>query len=102
METTNIVEFARRDGVTDALTDLLRTGAQQLIATAVEAELASYLAQFSDLRTDAGHAAVVRNGHHPARPFQTSIGPVSVHVLKVVNRREKMRPDGNPPIYGAV
>jgi putative transposase len=31
METTNIVDFARRDGITDALTDLLRTGAQQLI-----------------------------------------------------------------------
>ncbi|AGI71092.1 hypothetical protein OA238_c08830 [Octadecabacter arcticus 238] len=44
----------------------MRTGAQQLIATAVEAELASYLAQFADLRTEAGHAAVVRNGHHPA------------------------------------
>ena len=57
METTNIVDFARRDGMTDALTDLLRTGAQQLIATAVEAELASYLAQFSDLRTETGHAA---------------------------------------------
>jgi hypothetical protein len=40
MEMTNIVDFARRDKRTDALTDLLRTGAQQLIATAVEAELA--------------------------------------------------------------
>ena len=39
METTNIVDFARRDEITYALTDLLRTGAQQLIATAVEAEL---------------------------------------------------------------
>ena len=58
--------------------------------------------QFFDLRTEAGHAAVVRNGYHPARPFQTSIGPVSVHVPKVVNRREKKRPVGNPPIYGAV
>ena len=76
METTNIVDFARRDGMTDALTDLLRTGAQELIATAVEAEFASYLAQFADLRTDADHAAVVRNGHHPARPFQTGSGPV--------------------------
>ena len=26
METTNIVDFSRRDGITDALTDLLRTG----------------------------------------------------------------------------
>ena len=83
METTNIVDFARRDGTTDALTDLLRAGAQQLIATAVEAELASYLAQFADLRTEAGHAAVVRNGHHPARLVQTGIGPVSVRIPKV-------------------
>ena len=25
----------------------------------------------------------MRNGHHPARPFQTGIGPVSVHIPKV-------------------
>ena len=42
METTNIVDFARRDEITDALTDLLRTGAQELIATAVQAELEGF------------------------------------------------------------
>ena len=79
--------------MTDALTDLLRTGAQELIATAVEADFASYLAQFADLRTDAGHAAVVRNGHHPARPFQTGIGPVSVRIPKVRSK------DGTPVTF---
>ena len=69
--------------MTDALTDLLRAAAQQLIATAVEAELASYMSQFTDLRTETGHAAVVRNGHHPARPFQTSLGLVNVGSFKV-------------------
>jgi hypothetical protein len=69
MKTTNIVDFTRRDGMLDALTELLKTGAQQLIATAVEAEFVSYLAQFAGLRTEEGHAAVVRNGHHPARPL---------------------------------
>ena len=54
METTNIVDFASRDGMTDALTELLRTGAQQLIATAVEAEFAGYLAQFTELRVNGG------------------------------------------------
>ena len=93
METTNIVDFARRDEMTDALTDLLRMGAQQLISTAVEAELSGYLAQFADLRTEAGHAAVVRNGHHPARPFQTGIGPVSVRIPKVRSK------DGTPVIF---
>ena len=33
-----------------------------MIATAVEAELAGYLAQSTDVHTEAGHAAVVRNG----------------------------------------
>ena len=93
MGTTNIVDFARRDEMTDALTELLKTGAQQLIATAVEAELVSYLAQFTDLRTDVGHAAVVRNGHHPARPFQTGIGPVSVRIPKVRSK------DGTPVTF---
>jgi transposase-like protein len=79
--------------MTDALTELLRTGAQELIATAVEAELASSLAQFVDVRTDAGHAGVVRNGHHPGRPFQTSIGPVSVRIPKVRSK------DGTPVTF---
>jgi putative transposase len=83
METNNIVDFASRDGITDALTQMLRTGAQQLIATAVEAELEGYMAQFAALRTTAGHAAVVRNGHHPERPIQTGIGPVNVRIPKV-------------------
>ena len=83
MEATNIVDLTCRDRITDALTDLLRTGAQHLIATAVEAELEIYLTQFASARTQAGHAAVVRNGHHPAHPFQTGIGPVSVHIPKV-------------------
>ena len=93
METTNIVDFARRDGMTDALTELLKTGARALIASAVETELASYMAQFSELRTEAGHAAVLRNGHHPARPFQTGIGPVSVRIPKVRSK------DGTPVTF---
>ena len=96
METTNIVDFTRRDGMSDALTELLKTGAQQLIATAVEAELVSYLAHFGGLRTEEGHAAVVRNGHHPVRPLQTGIGPVSVRILKVRSK------DGTAVIFRSV
>ena len=50
------------------------------------AELESFLSQFSAARTETGHAAVVRNGHHPARPVQTGIGPVSVRISKVRSR----------------
>ena len=75
METANIVDFPRRDGITDALTDLLRRGAQQLIATPVEAELAGYLAQFSDVRTEAGHAAVVRKWASSGPPIPNRYWP---------------------------
>ena len=83
MNMSNIVDFSSRDGISDGLTDLLRTGAQKLIAAAVEAELESFMAQYGGARTTCGHAAVVRNGHHPARPLQTGIGPVSVRIPKV-------------------
>ena len=86
METTTIVDFARPDGISDGLTDLLRTGAQQLIASAVEAELESFLSQFSAARTETGRAAAVRNGHHPVRLVQPGIGPGSVRILKVRSR----------------
>ena len=80
METNNIVDLSSRDGITDALTDMLKTGAQELIASAVEAELAGYMEQFAMARTPSGHAAVVRNGYHPERPIQTGIGPVSIRL----------------------
>jgi len=75
MDTNNILGFAGRDAISDALTDLLKTGAQQLIMNAVEAELETFLAPYADRHTDGGHAAVVRNGHHPSRTIQTGIGP---------------------------
>ena len=83
IDPTYIVDFARRDEMTDALTYLFRTAAPQLIATAVEAELASDLPQFTDVHTWTGHAALVCNRHHPARPFQTGLGLVNVGSLKV-------------------
>ena len=89
MDTNNIFEFTGRDAISDALTDLLKTGAQQLIKSAVEAELQEFLAPYADSHTDDGHAAVVRNGHHPSRSVQTGIGPVSVRIPKVRSRTGK-------------
>lgn len=70
----------------DSLTELLRTGAQKLIAQAVEAELATLLEQYSDLRLDDGRQAVVRNGFLPSRHIQTGIGDVPIQVPKVRDR----------------
>ena len=89
METDTIVDFASRGEISDALTDLLRTGAQQLITSAVEAELKTFMTQFAAVRTDEGNATVVRNGYHPVRPVQTGIGPVNVRIPKVRSKNGK-------------
>ena len=89
MDESNIVEFAGRDTISDPLTELLRKGARELLQSAVEAELEAFMAQFQDRKTPAGHAAVVRNGHHPERAVQTGIGPVTVQVPRVRSKTGK-------------
>ena len=82
----NVLEFAGRDSISDPLADLLRSGAQQLIQHAVEAELQELLNQHSDRRTEDGNAVVVRNGHLTERELQTGLGPVTVKIPKVSSK----------------
>jgi len=83
MSKNNVVELAGRDENRDLLTDMLRTGAQQLIQQAVEAELQGLLGLHANTRTPQGTAGVVRNGYLPERELQTSLGPVPVRIPKV-------------------
>lgn len=55
----------------DVLADILRQGAQNMLATAIENEVAEYVAGFTDLRDEQGHRLVVRNGYLPPRAIQT-------------------------------
>jgi putative transposase len=70
----------------DLLSDVLRSGAQQLLAHAVEAEVASFIAEHSDERLDDGRARIVRHGHLPERSIQTGIGSVRVRQPRVRDR----------------
>ena len=83
MSKNNVVKLTGRDTIVDPLTELLRTGAEQLIYQAVEAELLELLAEHSERRTEDGKAGVVRNGHLPERELQTGLGPVTVQIPKV-------------------
>lgn len=71
---------------TDPLTELLRAGARDLIAQAVEAELALMLEQHRERLLPDGRQAVVRNGYLPERTIQTGIGDVEIKVPKVRDR----------------
>ena len=70
----------------DALTELLRTGARELISQAVEAELETLLCNYQEVVLTDGRQAVVRNGYLPERTIQTGIGDVEVKVPKVRDR----------------
>jgi len=86
MKQNSVLEFAGREAISDPLTALLRSGAQQLINQAVEAELQELLSQYSDRRTEDGNAVVVRNGHLPERELQTGLGPATVRIPKVCSK----------------
>ena len=70
----------------DPLSELLRNGAKELIAQAVEAELETLLDQHADVVLCDGRKAVVRNGYLPERTVQTGVGDVSIQVPKVRDR----------------
>ena len=71
----------------DVLTEVLRLGAQQLLAQAIEAEVADWIDGHRHCRDDQGHRQVVRNGHLPARTITTGVGPVEVQQPRVQDRR---------------
>ncbi len=71
----------------DVLTEILRHGAQRMLAEAIGNEVAQYIAAHTDERDDVGHRLVVRNGHTPVRSIQTGVGPVSVARPRVDDRR---------------
>lgn len=89
MTQDNVVEFKTpepTESFTDALSELVRQGARQIIAQAVEAEVTAFLAQYQGLKDGSGRRAVVRNGYLPERTVTTGVGEVSVQVPKVRDR----------------
>jgi putative transposase len=85
-ETSNIVALRQPDDIDDPLTNILRAGARQLLAQAVEIEVETFLATVKDLKLADGRARVVRQGYGPARTIATGIGPVEVARAKIRDR----------------
>jgi len=85
-ETSKIVALRQPDEIDDPLTNILRAGARQLLAQAVEIEVETFLATVKDLKLADGRARVVRHGYGPARTIATGIGPVEVARAKIRDR----------------
>ncbi len=94
MSNDNVFEFKNpgvASAVRDVLTDVLRQGARELLAQAIEAEVAEFLGKYRGEQDKAGHARMVRNGHLPARTIQTGIGDVPVKAPRVRDRVGQIR-----------
>ena len=85
-ETSDIVALRQPNDIDDPLTNILRAGARQLLAQAVEIEVETFLATVKDLKLADGRARVVRHGYGPARTIATGIGPVEVARAKIRDR----------------
>jgi putative transposase len=83
---TNVFPLVQPATFTDPLTEVLRNGARTLLAQAVESEVAGFLAEHADKRTDDGRQRLVRHGHLPERAIMTGIGPVAVRAPRVRDR----------------
>lgn len=84
--TSRSLEFPCSDSK-DVLTEILREGAQTLLAQAVEAEVAGWIEDHAHLEGDRGHRLVVRNGRLPKRRIVTGVGEIEVHQPRVHDRR---------------
>jgi putative transposase len=95
MTDSTVTPLVQPGAFSDLLTEVLRSGAQRLLAHAVEAEVSSFIEVHSSERLDDGRARIVRHGHLPERGIQTGIGPVRVCQPRVRDRAE----DGSAKIH---
>src|SRR3546814_6803405 len=70
------------------LDEIVRDGARQMLAAALQAEVADYIARHAGEIDDNGHRLVVRNGYHAEREVVTAAGAVAVKAPRV-NRSEE-------------
>ena len=85
MHNDNVIALAKPEPK-DALQEVLKQGAQQLLMQAVEAELQTLLNEHRSLTTEDGKKGLVRNGYLPERTVQTGLGDITIKVPRVRDR----------------
>ncbi len=68
------------------LEELARKGARQMLAQAMEAEVAEFVEKHSGVTDEEGRRLVVRNGYLPERKLVMGIGPLKIHQPRVDDR----------------
>ena len=73
--------------VADALTEVLRQGARQMLIQAVEAEAAAWIEAHATVTDARGRRQVVRNGHAHSRKLLSGVGELEIAMPRVHDRR---------------
>jgi transposase-like protein len=71
----------------DVLTETLRDGARRMLLQVVQQEAEDYLAAHAQARNEQGHRLVVRNGTGQPRTLLTPLGPMTVQMPRIDDRR---------------
>lgn len=82
-----VVDDDARDELRFGLDEIVREGARRMLASALEAEVESYIAANADERDERGHRLVVRNGHAEPRRITTAAGAIEIEAPRVDDRR---------------
>lgn len=90
---TTITALHQPGSILDPLSEIALDGARQMLAAAIKAEAASFVALFSDDLLPDGRQRVVRHGTGPERMIQTGIGPIPVQRQKVRDRATGVPPE---------
>jgi transposase-like protein len=77
-----IASTVRLPGSPDSLNEILRRGAQQMLAQAIEAEVAEWIDEHQHVKDERGRRQVVRNGYLPERKLVTPVGELAVKQLR--------------------
>lgn len=87
MTKDNVINLKRPiESANDVLSSLLRQGAQQLLAQAIEEEITLFLSRNNPASQPTQTAQVVRNGYLPERNIQTGIGDIRVKIPRIRDR----------------
>ena len=87
MKEDTVVELRQPGSFSDdPLTAVLRSGARELLAQAIEAEVEAHISAHADLTDAGGRRRIVRHGYLPERDIQTGIGAIRVKAPRVRDR----------------
>lgn len=82
-----VQDEAARQEFGSSLDEILREGAQRMLAAALEAEVDDYVWRLRGERDELGHALVVRNGHARPRKPLAGAGVIDVEAPRVNDKR---------------